>query len=114
MSRHIGVKPQINKENMLRPVKAKRYHLRRNDIETDNWFFNTTVEARIEKYNVFQKLRWKIILHKNVYLIFLIYRNSENIPHVILYSILTPWVMCLSPAPEYEVKICALSLIPKT
>ena len=50
---------------MLRPVKAKRYHLQRNDIKIDNWFLNTTVEAIKEKYKIFQNLRWKITLPKN-------------------------------------------------
>ena len=65
MSRYVGVKPQTNKETMLRRVKAKRYHLQRNDIKIDNWFLNTTMEARVEKYKITQKLRWKITLPKN-------------------------------------------------
>ena len=36
MSRYVGVNPHTNKESMLRPVKAKRYHLQRNDIKIDN------------------------------------------------------------------------------
>ena len=65
MSRYVGVKPQTNKETMLRRVKAKRHHLQRNDIKIDNWFLNTTMEGRVEKYKITQKLRWKITLPKN-------------------------------------------------